>query len=450
MTGIGSHADGLAPWPTTSSGQHEAVHAAHRPGAGWPLYALFAGFPLWWVLGLGGFIWLILPGAMAIALFVHPRVRAPRGVGLWLLFLVWIVGSATQLDDVPSGYVFTYRFGLYVSAAILLLYVYNAPPIAVPSRRIARSLATLWGVLVICGFIGLLFPSFSSHTPMERVMPGVFLGNDWIHDMVHIELAQGSPPRASAPFTYTNEWGANFALLTPFALLALSRWRRNPTLVWPLLFAASIIPLVLSTNRGAWISLGLGMAYAGLRLVLLRRTRVAFGLLILVGLAGAVMLLGPVRETVSLTLGQRESTETRASIYGQTAEAVLDSPLLGYGAPRPARDPTQPPLGTHGHLWMLLFSHGVPAFILYVGFLILMLIRTSRIAGPVAFWSNVTVLVGIVQLPFYGALPAQLFIVMTAIGLALREGRVTRETALDREPAKGHQARLREPAGQTV
>jgi len=395
---------------------------------------------------LGGFIWLIVPGSMVVSLVMRPHLLAPRGFGLWVLFLIWILASASQLDDLQSGFVFVYRWSLYAGAAILLLYVYNAAPVLVPSRTIARSLAMLWAFLVTFGFLAILFPTFSTHTVMEAATPGVFLSNDWVHDMVHIELAQGSPPRPSAPFTYTNEWGANFALLTPFAILAMSRWRRHPNVAWPLLFVAAMIPLLLSANRGAWISLGAGMAYAGVRLVLRRRTGVAIGLLILVAIAGSVAVLGPVQENVNLSLGGRESTETRASIYRQTADAVLESPVLGYGAPRPARDPRQPPLGTHGHLWMLLFSHGVPSFILYLGFLILMLIRTARVAGPVAFWSNTAILIGIVQLPFYGALPGQLFIVMAAIGLAFREERVALPTARGEIFGEGHQEGVRHPA----
>ena len=62
----------------------------------WPLHALFAGFPLWWVLGLGGFIWLILAVPMAAWLLRQKTVLAPRGFTIWVAFLLWMFGSGTR------------------------------------------------------------------------------------------------------------------------------------------------------------------------------------------------------------------------------------------------------------------------------------------------------------------------------------------------------------------
>jgi hypothetical protein len=66
---------------------------------GWPLYLLFGAYPLWWLLGLSAFVWPLLAIPMAASLLMRDRVRAPRGFGVWLLFLSLMLASGTQLND---------------------------------------------------------------------------------------------------------------------------------------------------------------------------------------------------------------------------------------------------------------------------------------------------------------------------------------------------------------
>lgn len=388
---------------------------------GLPLVALFGAFPLWWALGLGGFIWPLMAVPMLVSLVMRTNLKMPRGIGLWALFLMWVLLSAIQLDEVSRAFVFAYRYSLYLAAGIVFLYVYNAPRSTMPATKVGRVLAALWIVVVVGGLLGLVFQTFSFHSPTEMMMPRFLLADDWIHDMVHVDFAESVGLRPNAPFTYTNEWGANFALLTPFACLVLSGWQRRPTLWWPLLMVASFVPLVLSTNRGAWVSLGIGLTYGAVRLGLRGRRRALMGVLLLAGIIGALLFTTPLRTSLETSLSQRESTETRLSLYDQTRDAVLESPLFGYGAPRPSRDPTQPPLGTHGQFWMVAFSHGIPAAFLYVGFLLTLFWRTRRGRTRIEFFANVTMMIALVQLPFYGALPAQIFVIVVTAALALRE-----------------------------
>jgi len=35
---------------------------------GWALFVLFVGFPIWWALGLGGFIWPVMAFPMLLSL----------------------------------------------------------------------------------------------------------------------------------------------------------------------------------------------------------------------------------------------------------------------------------------------------------------------------------------------------------------------------------------------
>ena len=85
-------------------------------------------------------------------------------------------------------------------------------------------------------------------------------------------------------------------------------------------------------------------------------------------------------------------------------------------------------------MWMVTFSHGIPAGLLYVAFLVTMFVRTRRGRSRVEFFTRTTIVIAIVQLPFYGALPAQIFVVMVAAALALRERRAEEEDTAEENP----------------
>src|SRR5262245_41668719 len=117
-----------------------------RPG--WPLTLLFVPFPLWWVLGVSHFVFIVLAAFMAYELYKRPRVLVPRGFALWLLFLAWMLAGAllvwahapATLDvGGPARLVgFGYRAAWYLAATVVLLYVLNLSEKELPSRRVAR------------------------------------------------------------------------------------------------------------------------------------------------------------------------------------------------------------------------------------------------------------------------------------------------------------------------
>src|SRR5690606_31231392 len=73
------------------------------------------------------------------------------------------------------------------------------------------------------------------------------------------------------------------------------------------------------------------------------------------------------------------STEDRASLYRETFDRTLDSPLFGYGAPRPSVTEGLPSAGTQGHIWMVMFSHGLPALAVFLLALVWFVIATARV-----------------------------------------------------------------------
>jgi hypothetical protein len=395
----------------------------------WPFRVLFVAFPLWWALGLANLIWLLLAVPMALALVTRGRVRAPRGFGIWLLFLFWMLVSGLAINDIRIvGWAF--RAMLYLAVTVLFLYVYNVPRRILPVRTIAATMAAYWVVVVLGGYLGVLVPHGGFSTPVEKLLPDS-LTTPYVQELVHPKFAQvsgqvsgeasgeeGFPPRTQAPFTYSNEWAANFAMLVPFVFIALAQLRRAGfRLLLLLLLPLSLVPAFLSLNRGLFLSLAIGLSYAAVRSTLHGRVRALAAVVLVAGIVVAVAPALPKRAEQSVG----ESNQTRLTLYAETIQRVAASPLLGYGAPRPSEDPSNPSAGTQGQLWMVLFSHGLPGLVLYLGWYLWAVWRSRATPSRTRLWTHVTMVMGTMLLPIYGMLPSGLAVFMVAAAVSFRE-----------------------------
>lgn len=394
----------------------------------WPVLALFVAFPLWWALGLSSFICPILAMPMALALAVRGRIQVPRGFGIWLLFVFWMAASVLEINNTDRLIGWAFRAVGYISVTVLFLYVYNIPRQSLPIPRVALVMTTFWVVVVAGGYLGILFPEGGFRTVAEKFMPGGLLANSFVRELVHVDFAQRADPtrglatRPQAPFIYTNLWGSNFALLLPFVFIALPQLRRRlPQLLLLLVLVASLVPAFLSLNRGLWLSLGVGLVYAALRYALRGRVRAVVALLLLLGVAVSLAVALPVQQM--LQKSKDETTGTRLALYQETIRKAQASPLLGYGAPRPSEDTSSstPSVGTQGQLWMVLFSHGFPGLAFFLSWYVWVLWRSANALTGAQLWIHVTVLIAIVQLPFYGMLPTGLPVFMVAAAVVMRE-----------------------------
>ncbi len=396
------------------------------------LTGLFGLLPLWWALGVGAFIWLIMAVPMALWLTRRPQVRLPRGIGLWALFVCWVLVSSTQLPgDFGATVAFTFRTAVYTAGGIMLVYTYNVPRDELPTERLVATLAGLWTSLVLFGVLALFVPDLSFHSLTELLLPRSLRSTPFVHQLVHPRLAQvqtflGYPlPRPNAPFTYTNEWGSYAALLTPVYLFWLqSQGPGRSRTLGRLMVVVGMVPILLSANRGLWLSLTVGLLYGAARLALRGRVQVLMNLLMVIAVVGILIAVTPVGSVVGARLEDGHSDTGRLKLYQASTEGILTSPLIGYGGPRPlaGANDGSPPVGTHGQAWLVAFSHGLPGLGLFLGFLLLLLWHT-RGGSPTSFrfWAHVTIFIGIVQTPFYSLLPAQIPLLMVLGGLCLRD-----------------------------
>ena len=400
--------------------------------AGWPVYLLFVGFPIWWFLGLGQFIWPILALPMLFSLLAKPRVRVPRGFGLWLLFLMWMLATAIKLDEPARWIAFFYRVSIYFSATVLLLYVFNTPRRLLPARNVIVTMTIFWMMVVGWGFLGLLAPSLSFGTVTERLIPESLINHPFVRQLVHVRVAKSSNflgypvPRPNAPFLYSNEWGANFALLTPFLLAG---WSAIRGAIWKwltrIMLLVAVVPVIVSLNRGLWLSLGLGLVYAAFRFAQRGKVRALGGIVLLLGVVSAVVLFSPMRQILDDRLATGHSNNTRINLYQEALDGAMESPLFGFGSPRPSEkvsaNPNQPSVGTQGQFWLVLFSHGFPGAILFCAWWFYMWWRSRRHLSTTLLWFHVVLFIALLQLPYYGMLPAQIHVVMVAAALYWRE-----------------------------
>ena len=157
---------------------------------------------------------------------------------------------------------------------------------------------------------------------------------------------------------YTNSWGPAYTLLTPVMLACLLRlrsiWLRIALLIG---MALSTVPAIATSNRGMFIGLGISAAYVLLRQFLAAHWRaVGMGVAAIVAMVVTLFASG----TVDNILGRQDysdSTGGRAALYRATWKATLESPIIGYGAPR--MEPSiGVSMGTQGYLWTLMFCFG--------------------------------------------------------------------------------------------
>jgi len=396
---------------------------------GWPVYALFMGYPLMWALGFKAVMGLSFSVMLLVLTLIRGRLRVPRGFGVWVFFMIWVLVSSTQIDGANRWIAYGYRLSSYLTATLLFLYVFNSSQRDLPSRKVIYTLAGFWMVVVIGGFLGLLYPQVTWHSFAERFVPERMLDVGFVQELFRPGFADASnflthaQVRPSAPFTYTNEWGANLAILTP---ILIATWTMSRSRVWNVLskflFVAAMLPIIASLNRGLWLSLGVGVIYAAIRLAGQGKLRALVSVLVVGLLAGMFIYFTPLGQVGAERIATPHSNKARSTLYEETRDRVLESPLIGHGGPRPSeKNPNLPSVGTHGQLWLLLFSQGVVGALLYIGWFIIVLGRSARGTPAGGIWLHTAILVALVQLPFYEHLPMHVMVMMTVSAVIMRD-----------------------------
>ncbi len=403
----------------------------------WPLYVLFAGFPLWWVLGLGAFAVVFTAVAMLILLVQRRVVEVPPAFWLWIGFVIWACAAALELSSQSRLIGFSVRMSNYVGSGIVFLYIYNARE-RLNDRKVRQALVLFFAFVVFGGYLGVLFPHGNLSTPAQSLLPASIANNEYVGALVHPHFAEvqhpyGSPRafyRPSAPFPYTNSWGCNVALLVPLVVSAIvAARRRRSRLVMAVLLAAACVPAFATLNRGMFLALGVVLAYASIRLAV-RGHLVPLSVIVggtAVGLAVAVA--AGVVTSLQERLHYSQTNLGRQTIYQEAFDGALKSPIFGYGAPQPSGT-LDVSIGTQGQVWNVMFSYGFVALGFFLGWFALVVVQSWQARGQADLWVHATLFVAFVTFFYYGYDGIQLTVAMAAAALALRTRRTASEAAL--------------------
>src|SRR5436190_2049178 len=447
---------------TAALGRRSPAHGRTRgffDRPGWPLRVIYYGYPIWWVVGGAQLIFIAMAVPMAFALLRRP-VRVPRGFALWLLFLVWVAASVLVLwTNVPGTvpvhgasrlFIFTYRLLWYLALTIVLLYDGNLDEDALPGQSIARMLGFMFVVIVLGGLLSIIDPHLQFRSLTERVLPHRVSSNAFFHQIVHPRVAQVqsflgfADARPSAPYYYTNAWGCNLSLCLPFFILAWrdrrAGWRRA---VAPVVLLAALVPAIYSLNRGLWIGVIAMAVYVSMRFAVQGRVWAVRGLVGAVLVGGLVFVASPLHSLVQQRLHHGHSNARRTDLAGTTLRTTADSsPIIGFGNTRRvlgnfssiaggARPDcpfcAAPPLGTQGHLWLVVVSQGLVGAGLFLVFFVRRFAASLRDKSAYAVAGTAVLVAAAVELPFYDMLSDPLFTCMIAVALLWRSeaGRLT-------------------------
>lgn len=401
--------------------------AVNRDLPAWPILVLLWGYPLWWGTGMLPFSGILMSLPMLWFLVFNRRTVVVPGVLPWLAFVLWMLPCMVMLDSAGRMLGYSIRLGQFTALALTLIYVVNARKSLTP-RRLMAGLSAVWVTVIVGGYLGMLWPEQRLSFTVGRLLPAAILSNDYVSDLVFPPFAEIQDPwgaaqpflRPSAPFAYTNGWGAAMAMLTP-VVIGFALWLgTRRALVWTLVgILAAVPPAAASTNRGMFLTLGVSIGYVLLRMLFRRQWKP----LIVSALVGTVALIALSQMGLFAGIAERQdtvdTTEGRGNLYTEAFLRTLQSPILGYGAPRPSFT-SEITVGTQGALWNAMFCFGLVGLALFLWFLVGAALRTWSAPGTALLWVHSAMIGTCFMCVFYGLDRQMLFFVVIS-GLMLRE-----------------------------
>ncbi len=400
------------------------------------------------------FICFIMAVPMALHLVRKRQVEVPRGFGVWLLFLLWVVlgffvlqvsAVGAVADSSSTRYItWAYRLTWYLTITIVLLYIINTRR-EFSLTRVARIMSMLFLTVVAGGILGVFAPHFEFPSLLEIILPQSISKIQFISKMIHPSAAQlqevlgYEAPRPSAPYAFTNTWGLNFVCTLPFFILGWclrgSGWRR---FFAPVVLVLAAIPAIYSINRGMWLALIVMALFLAIRAAFIGRP--AMLLTVIAGGAALVMIvaLTSLGAVVKTRLTSDGSEEGRANLGTLAVTSVTEtSPFIGLGSTRNVQGNfntiaggaradcprcSPPALGTQGQLWLVVFSQGIIGLLFYLFFFGGVFFKHLSIRSAEASTALTVLVASVVTMPVYNSLGTGLMVTMVAVAVLVREG----------------------------
>jgi hypothetical protein len=436
------------------------AHGTRRPPTttlpAWPLASILAFYPLWWALGLGVLIFAVMAVPMLFLLLRRRRagrpLRLPPGFGWWALFLAAVVVSIGALGADPAGTVpehatdrlpaVAYKLLMYLALTVLLLYAGNLTDAELPRQRLVKLLGWLFVVTVAGGLLGMVAGHFEFTSPVELLLPGHIRNKGFVQSLVHPYAAQimdivgEDKPRPAAPWGYTNTWGNNFCLLAGWLVVAAWRTRRGSAKFWAVVcLLISIVPAVVSLNRGLWIGIGVLVIYVAARYVLAGKLWIVGVVAVAGAMLAVAMLATPLGGVVSARMDNGKSNGVRSFLIDRALDGFTGSPVVGYGGTRNTLGGRNSitvgesagcercgnfTVGGNGQLWQLLYAHGAVGTVGYLGFFAYGLWRFRRDRTAIGVAGSAAIVTSFSAMLWYNSLVTPLAFMVLAFALLWR------------------------------
>lgn len=395
------------------------------------------GLALAWPLGLVYLGWVLVAAVMVLVCARRRWTTFPRTTAAWMGTLTLLLLSAAQVETGGRAVAFAYRYAIYLSATVVCLFLFNA------RRSFHTAMGVVAGVYVVVvasGVAGLLLPDYLHPSVLLRALPSLPTEARFVVDTTSMRLAElqnilnagARSPRPKGVFAYTNDWASVYAVVTVVLLSYLQQQRRLRPF-WLAVAGVGVWPLLESLSRAAWASLVLGLAVAIAVRGLRGGLRPVLPALVVVGVGAAVILTGPALATIERRFDTHHSDAGRATRVNEAVTRVAERPLTGFGTPLPSQEQGGPSVGTHGQLWLMLFTQGYPGAVVFSLFVLgvgAFALRSGPIAEPLL--AGTVVLAA--QSFYYEWMATQVVLLLGLLGAtaaavqSARNPRVQRET----------------------
>ncbi|MDY7088576.1 MAG: hypothetical protein SYR96_26160 [Actinomycetota bacterium] len=448
--------------PSTAGPAHGVRPKTVLPA--WPLASILALYPIWWALGLGVLIFAVMAVPM---LFLLLRRRAagrplllPPGFVWWAVFLIAVVVSMGALGADPAGTVAGHATGrllpagykalMYASLTVLLVYAGNLTEAELPRGRLVKLLGWLFVVTVLGGLLGMVAGTFEFTSPVEWLLPSGVRNKGFVQSLVHPYAAQimdivgDSKPRPAAPWGYTNTWGNNFCLLAGWLVVAAWQSGSGKAKFWAVVcLVVSVVPAVVSLNRGLWIGIGVLVVYVASRYVLAGKLWIIGAVVVAAALLGVALIATPLGDVVGARLDNGKSNGVRSFLIERAIDGFQESPVIGYGGTRNTLGGRNSitvgesagcercgnfTVGGNGQLWQLLYAHGAVGAVGYLGFFAYGLWRFRRDRSAIGVAAGGAIVTSFSAMLWYNSLVTPLAFMVLAFALLWRnsiEGETT-------------------------
>lgn len=400
-----------------------AAHARAElcPDPARPVAVLLVGYPVWWVLGVQTLVWAWV--ALLAGLWLlrnRGRLEVPAGHWLLLGFLAWLGLSGLMVDGPRQVLSFLLRGSWYAAAVLIGLMGWNLVRGGwLQPQRVLGWLVWLWAASTVLAVIGIARPGLGFVSPFGMLVQAAGFSDPFVMALTSPHLAETDSlygmPRPSPMFEYTNVWGAVMGVLTPVAVHAFvtAHGRRRAWL--GLLHVLALVAIVVSVNRGLWLSLLMMAGYVALRRAGSGDVRALAASLLGVVVVAAVVVLTPLQEVIARRLAVA-NVSTRENLYSAALRLAAESPVFGHGAPQPSTgvaDNNDVSVGTHGQLWTLLVSQGyVGALLFLAGVAAVWWAARPRQGREPSVWLHSVGPIVLLQVAFYDVVPMPMTVLM--------------------------------------